>query len=117
MSLTFLAKSSANSWKMSLAGHVLCQRIVVGLAWPFAIIGKASVPAVAAAAPDRNLRRVGAESFFFRKSIDASPWSGCDQVAAVFENSFLSVTRLVALQSPWCGKDQSAERCRGKVFY
>ena len=29
MSLTFLAKSSAYSWKMSLAGQVLCQRIEV----------------------------------------------------------------------------------------
>ncbi len=28
MSLTFLAKSPANSWKMSLVGQVLCQRIV-----------------------------------------------------------------------------------------
>ena len=29
MSLTFLAKSSANSWKISFCGQVLCQRIVV----------------------------------------------------------------------------------------
>ena len=30
MSLTFFAKSRANSWKMSFAGQVLCQRMVIG---------------------------------------------------------------------------------------
>ena len=30
MSLTFLAKSSAYSWKMSFDGHVLCQRMLIG---------------------------------------------------------------------------------------
>ena len=30
MSLTFLAKSSAYSWKMSFDGQVLCQRIAIG---------------------------------------------------------------------------------------
>ena len=59
MSLTFLAKSSAYSWKMSFDGQVLCQRIVIGPVCALAIIGKPSVaaPAVAAAAPVRNLRR------------------------------------------------------------
>src|SRR5215510_3298706 len=57
MSFTFLAKSSAYSWKMSFAGHVLCQRMLIG---PCALTtaGKPSVaPAVAAAAPARNFRR------------------------------------------------------------
>ena len=30
MSLTFLAKSLAYSWKMSFAGQVVCQRIEIG---------------------------------------------------------------------------------------
>ena len=30
MSLTFLAKSSAYSWKMSFDGQVLCQRMLIG---------------------------------------------------------------------------------------
>src|SRR2546425_3148949 len=58
MSLTFLAKSSAYSWKMSFCGHVLCQRIEIG---PCALttIGKPSVaaPVAARAAPLRNVRR------------------------------------------------------------
>jgi hypothetical protein len=58
MSLTSFAKSSAYSWKMSLVGQVLCQRMLIG-PWALAIIGKPRVaaPAVAAAAPDRNFRR------------------------------------------------------------
>src|SRR6187549_238347 len=72
MSFTFFAKSSAYSWKMSFAGHVLCQRIVcapvdettagaaglagsAALSAAIAIIGIAA--AVPAAAPLRNLRR------------------------------------------------------------
>src|SRR5688572_29221914 len=57
MSFTFFAKSFAYSWKMSLAGQVLCQRIEIGPC-ALTIIGKPSVAApVAAAAPRRNLRR------------------------------------------------------------
>jgi hypothetical protein len=58
MSLTFLAKSPAYSWKMSFAGQVDWKRIEVGRwrPWPLAIIGNASV--LAPAAPARNLRRV-----------------------------------------------------------
>ncbi len=65
MSFTFLAKSSAYSWKMSFAGQVDCQRMLIGPVWPLAIIGKPSVaaPAVAAAAPARNLRREAASVF------------------------------------------------------
>ena len=33
MSLTFLAKSCAYSWKMSFDGHVLCQRMLIGPDW------------------------------------------------------------------------------------
>src|SRR3989441_7914182 len=58
MSLTFLAKSSAYSWKMSFCGPVLCQRIEIG-PWALATIGKPSVaaPVAASAAPLRNVRR------------------------------------------------------------
>src|SRR5688500_18992928 len=60
MSLTFLAKSLAYSWKMSFCGQVLCQRIEIG---PCALttFGKprAAAPAAATAAPVRNLRREG----------------------------------------------------------
>ena len=56
MSLTFFAKSRAYSWKMSLDGQVLCQRMVIG---PCALTtaGKASAAAPATAAPFKNLRR------------------------------------------------------------
>src|SRR5947209_8184781 len=45
---------------MSFAGHVLCQRMVMGPVWPLAITGNPSVAAVPAApaAALRNLRRV-----------------------------------------------------------
>ena len=57
MSLTFFAKSIAYSWKMSLAGQVDCQRMVMG-PWALATIGKPSVATpAAAAAPFRKLRR------------------------------------------------------------
>ena len=56
MSLTFLAKSCAYSWKMSLAGQVLCQRMLIG---PCALttLGAATVTAAAPAAPLKNWRR------------------------------------------------------------
>lgn len=53
MSLTFSAKSSAYSWKMSLLGQVLWKRICFGVC-ALAIIGAAS--AVPAAAPRKVLR-------------------------------------------------------------
>src|SRR5436189_6284551 len=58
MSLTFFAKSSAYSWKMSFWGQVLCQRIEIGPC-ALATIGKpsAAAPVAASAAPCRNLRR------------------------------------------------------------
>jgi hypothetical protein len=58
MSLTFFAKSFAYSWKMSLAGHVLCQRMEIG-PWALTTFGKpsAAAPAAATAAPRRNVRR------------------------------------------------------------
>src|SRR5262245_63355644 len=56
MSLTFLAKSSAYSWKMSFCGQVLCQRIEIG-PWALTTIGKPSVAAPAAAAVFKNRRR------------------------------------------------------------
>src|SRR6266487_3263926 len=64
MSFTFLAKSSAYSWKMSFDGQVLCQRIEIG-PWALTIVGKPSVaaPAVAAAAPVKNLRREAVSNF------------------------------------------------------
>src|SRR6185369_3218588 len=56
MSLTFLAKSSAYSWKMSLAGQVLWNRKEV--VWATEIIGADIAPA-ATAAPLSRLRRRG----------------------------------------------------------
>src|SRR5262245_26924626 len=58
MSLTFFAKSSAYSWKMSFCGQVLCQRIEMGPC-ALATIGKpsAAAPVAARAAPCKNLRR------------------------------------------------------------
>src|SRR5262245_8696697 len=81
MSFTFFAKSFAYSWKISFAGHVLCQRIEIGPC-AFAIIGKpsAAVPAAALAAPLRNLRRdaAGLSTLF----IESPPsWMG-DSCAA-----------------------------------
>src|SRR5262249_62415634 len=57
MSLTFLAKSSAYSWKMSFDGHVLWKRKLIG---PCALttLGAVTVAAVATAAPVKNLRRL-----------------------------------------------------------
>jgi hypothetical protein len=58
MSLTFLAKSLAYSWKMSFDGHVLCQRMLIGPCW--ACTDGAVTVAAAAVAPAaiKNLRRV-----------------------------------------------------------
>jgi hypothetical protein len=60
MSFTFLVKSTAYSWKMSFAGQVDCQRMVIGDC-ATEIIGKpaATAPAVPVAAAARNLRRDG----------------------------------------------------------
>src|SRR5215470_1984182 len=50
---------------MSFDGQVDCQRMLIGPACPLAIIGKPRVaaPAVAAAAPARNLRREAVSVF------------------------------------------------------
>src|SRR3954451_13984592 len=58
MSLTFLAKSLAYSWKMSFEGQVLCQRMLIGPVWAWT--DGAAMVAVAAVAPAaiRNLRRL-----------------------------------------------------------
>ena len=57
MSLTFLAKSFAYSWKMSFDGHVLCQRMLIGPCWA-CTDGAVTVAAAVAPAAIRNLRRV-----------------------------------------------------------
>src|SRR6478736_6419940 len=51
---------------MSFDGQVDWKRMLIGPVWPLAIIGKPRVaaPAVAAAAPVRNLRREAASVFF-----------------------------------------------------
>jgi hypothetical protein len=61
MSLTFLAKSWAYSWKMSFAGQVDCQRMLIGPAWALAIMGNpaAAAPTLPVTAAARNLRRDG----------------------------------------------------------
>ena len=56
MSFTFLAKSTAYSWKMSLAGQVDCQRMDTGPC-ALATMGKPSVATLAAAALLRKRRR------------------------------------------------------------
>src|SRR6478735_7317124 len=61
MSLTFLAKSSAYSWKMSLAGQVLCQRMLV-TPCALTITGAATEAAAPTAAVLRKRRRVDAPS-------------------------------------------------------
>src|SRR6187549_3876916 len=69
MSLIFLAKSSAYSWKMSLLGQVLCQRMLIG---PCALttLGAATLAAAATAAPFRKRRRVlRSERDFVRMSL------------------------------------------------
>ena len=78
MSLTFLAKSCAYSWKMSLAGQVLCQRMLVG---PCALtmVGAATVAAAPTAAVFRKRRRLDVVSFFrcrhgFLPVLSRSPW-------------------------------------------
>src|SRR5215467_4301110 len=49
---------------MSFEGQVDWKRKLIGPVWPFAIIGKPNVaPAVAAAAPARNLRREAVSVF------------------------------------------------------
>ena len=56
MSLTFLPKSSAYSWKMSFDGHVLCQRMLIG---PLGLDRRRRDGGGAVApAASRNLRRV-----------------------------------------------------------
>ena len=62
ISLTFLPKSSAYSWKISFDGHVLCQRMVIG---PLCThdIGATVDGRAATAALVRNLRRVAVEEF------------------------------------------------------
>src|SRR6185503_1859091 len=65
ISLTRLTYSSAISLKMSFAPHAPCILRTIGPC-ALAIIGKPRVaaPAVAAAAPDRNLRREAADLSF-----------------------------------------------------
>ena len=57
MSLTFLAKSLAYSWKISFDGHVLCQRMATGPDWAFTA-GAATVaaPSVVRAQGPINMR-------------------------------------------------------------
>src|SRR5216684_5766796 len=62
---------------MSFDGQVDCQRMLIG-PWAFAIIGKPSVaaPAVAAAAPARNLRREAVSVFLDCSLLIGSPSDG-----------------------------------------
>jgi hypothetical protein len=80
MPFTLPAKSRAYSWKMSFAGQVLCQRMVIGDC-ATEIMGKpiAAAPAVPAAALLRKERR---DSFFssglFSLLMGLSPSVYCD---------------------------------------
>ena len=63
IALTFSAKSTAYSWKISLAGQVLWKRKLIG-ACAFTIEGKpsAAAPVAVAAAAPRKLRRLSLAS-------------------------------------------------------
>ena len=74
MSLTFLPKSLAYSWKMSFDGHVLCQRMLIGPDWAWTA-GAATVAAAAVApAAIRNLRRVAVFGVRFLAHESSPPW-------------------------------------------
>src|SRR5215467_1748748 len=65
---------------MSFEGQVDWKRKLIGPVWPFAIIGKPNVaPAVAAAAPARNLRREAVSGFLgCSLLIRSSNWKALD---------------------------------------
>ena len=73
MLLTRVAKSLANSEKMSFAGQVDWKRMLTVCAVDTMGKPSATAPVEAAAARDRNLRRSGAPPFFMN-SIWLSPW-------------------------------------------
>ena len=76
MSLTFLAKSSAYSWKMSFDGQVLCQRMLIGPAGPGPRARRRAAAAVAPAA-STNLRRVVSfDGSVFVLMMRIPPWVG-----------------------------------------
>ena len=73
MSLTFLAKSSAYSWKMSFVGQVLCHRIDDRpLRLDDARCDDVAAPAIAA--PVKNLRRVAAADSLLLGMLMSLPW-------------------------------------------
>src|SRR4029077_5376071 len=72
MSLTFLLKSIAYSWKISFDGQVLCHRILMG-PWALTTVG-ATTATLATAAPLRNLRRVAVVEFVFWLISIPLPW-------------------------------------------
>src|SRR5215813_7684029 len=110
MSLTFLAKSSAYSWKMSFDGHVLWKRKLVG-PWALTTAGAATA-AVASAAPVMNLRRlVALDSREFSLDMDENPpWLDC-RLFAVFgltagivgysSNGQVSLDGMLNFDKPW----------------
>src|SRR6202047_4015367 len=62
---------------MSFAGHVLCQRMLIG-PWALTTVGAVTVAAVTTAAPRRNLRRL---VWLGREDCDmASPWLLMDAI-------------------------------------
>src|SRR5215467_6373939 len=82
---------------MSFEGQVDWKRKLIGPVWPFEIIGKPSVaaPAVAAAAPARNLRREAVSVFLdwsllMRSSI-GSVWLGRFRVVVLGPDDFVRV--------------------------
>src|SRR5580704_4950467 len=87
MSLTFLPKSSAYSWKMSFDGQVLWKRMLVT---PCALttLGAVTAAAVVAPAAIRNLRRVAVlESDFVLMSrpLPGSVWTALTAVLFIHE--------------------------------
>src|SRR5882762_8419280 len=91
---------------MSFDGQVDCQRMLIGPAWPLAIMGKPSVaaPAVAAAAPARNLRREAVSIFFDCSLLISSSFDGGNSWMVVPASFFL-------FPGTFCGKRFAGPSC------
>src|ERR1051325_2628164 len=75
MSLTFLAKSSAYSWKMSFDGHVLWKRMLIGPCAE-ATLGAATAVAVAPAVSMKRRRVAVLDASDFSDILPSRPFIG-----------------------------------------
>src|SRR5215211_6768419 len=88
MSFTFLAKSRANSWKMSLAGQVLWKRqVMVSCALTICGAESAEAPTTVAAPAFRNSRRerFTAASFLREREVRIFDIVAISSVALIFD--------------------------------